>query len=34
MVVESKYFSDVMKNHFNKELVMAKKDDEDFYNST
>ena len=34
MVVESKCFSDVMKNHFNKEFVMTKKDDEDFYNST
>ena len=26
MVVESKYYSDVMKKHFNKELVMTKKD--------
>ena len=31
---EHKYFSDVIKNHFNKELVMTKKDNEDFENST
>ena len=30
MIEESKYCSDVMKKHFNKELVMAKKDNEDF----
>ena len=30
MIKESKYCSDVMKKHFNKELVMAKKDNEDF----
>ena len=34
MVEKSKYFSDVMKKHFNKELVMTKKDNEDFKNST
>ena len=34
MVEESKYCSDVMKNHFNKELVMNKKDVADFENST
>ena len=32
MVEESKYWSDVMKKHFNKELVMAKEDDKDFEN--
>ena len=32
MIEESKYCSDVMKKHFNKELVMTK--DEDFENST
>ena len=31
---ESKYCSDVMEKHFNKELVMTKKDNEDFQNST
>ena len=31
---ESKYCSDAMKKHFNKELVMTKKDDDDFQNST
>ena len=34
MIKESKYCSDVMKKHFNKELVMTKKDDEDFERST
>ena len=34
MIGESKYCSDVMKKHFNKELVMNKGDDEDFENST
>ena len=34
MIEASKYYSDVMKNHFNKELVMTKKDNEDFENST
>ena len=34
MIEESKYCSDVMKKHFNKELVMNKKDNEDFQNST
>ena len=33
-IEESKCCSDVMKKHFNKELVMAKEDDEDFENST
>ena len=34
MIEESKYCSDVMKKLFNKELVMTKKDNEDFENST
>ena len=34
MVEEDKFFSDVMKKHFNKELAMIKKDGEDFKNST
>ena len=34
MTEESKYCSDVMKKHFNKELVMTKEDNEDFKNST
>ena len=33
MIEESKYCSDVMKKHFNKEHVMTKKDNEDFENS-
>ena len=32
MIEESKYCSDVMKKNFNKELVMTKKDNEDFGN--
>ena len=31
---ESKYYSDEMNKHFRKELVMTKKDDEDFGNAT
>ena len=34
MIEESNYCSEMMKNHFNKELVMNKKDNEDFKNST
>ena len=34
MTKESKYCSHVMKKHFNKELVMTKKDNKDFENST
>ena len=34
MIDESKHCSDVMKKHFNKELVMTKEDNEDFENST
>ena len=34
MVEESKYCSDVMEKPFNKELVMTKKNNEDFKNST
>ena len=34
MIEESKYCSDVIKKHFNKELVMTKKDNESFKNST
>ena len=30
MIKESKYCSNVMEKHFNKELVMIKKDNEDF----
>ena len=33
MIEESKYCSDVMKKHFNKELVMTKEDNEDFKDS-
>ena len=34
MIEESKYCSHVIKNHFNKELVMTKEDDESFESST
>ena len=34
MIEESKYCSDVMKKHFNKELLMTKNDNGDFENST
>ena len=34
MIQESKYCSDVIKKHFNKELAMTKKDNEYFENST
>ena len=34
MIEESKYCSNVMKKHFNKELVMTKEDNEEFENST
>ena len=34
MIEESKYCNKVMKKHFNKELVMTKKEIEDFKNST
>ena len=34
MIEERKYFCDLTKKHFNKELVMTKKDNEDFENST
>ena len=34
MIEESKYCSDVVQKHLNKELVMTKKDNEDFENST
>ena len=34
MIEQSKYCSEVMKKHFNKELVMTKNDNEDFKNST
>ena len=34
MIKENKYCRDVMKKHFNKELVMTKKEDEDLENST
>ena len=29
MIKESKYFTDIMKKHFNKQLVMTKEDNED-----
>ena len=34
MIKKSKCCNDVMKKHFNKELVMTKKDNEDFEHST
>ena len=34
MIEESKYYRDVMKKHFNKELGITKEDNEDFENST
>ena len=34
MLEGSKYCSDAIQKHFNKEHVMTKKDDEDFENST
>ena len=34
MIEESKTCSDEMKKHFNKELVMNKKDNKDFENSS
>ena len=33
-IEKSRYCSDVMKKHFNQELAMTKKDNEDFDNST
>ena len=33
MIEESKYYSDVNKKHFNKKLVVTKKDNEGFENS-
>ena len=33
MIEENKYCSDVIKKHFNKELMMTKEDNEDFKNS-
>ena len=34
MIKESEYCSDMMRKHFNKELVITKKDNKDFENST
>ena len=34
MIEESKYSTEVMKKHFNKELVLTKEDNKDFKNST
>ena len=34
IIEESKYCSDLIKKHFNKELVMTKEDNENFKNST
>ena len=33
IIKESKYYSEVMKNHFNRELMMNIEDNEDFKNS-
>ena len=33
MIEENKYFGEVIKKQFNKELVMTRKDNEDFKNS-
>ena len=33
MIEESKYCSNLIKKHFNKELVMTEEDNEDFKNS-
>ena len=33
MIEESKYYNEVMKKHFNKEIVMTKENNEDFKNS-
>ena len=34
MIEKSKYHGDVMKNHFNKEHMMTKENNEDFQNAT
>ena len=34
MIKESKYCSDMIKKHFNRELVMTKEDNQNFKNST
>ena len=34
MIKEGKHFTDVIKKHFNKGLVMTKRDNKDFENST
>ena len=34
MIEENKYFGEVIKKQFNKELMMTRKDNEDFKNST
>ena len=34
MIEESNYYSDVMKKHFKRQLVMTKKDNEDIKNSS
>ena len=34
MIEESEYYSDVIKKHFNKELVINKRNNKDFENST
>ena len=34
MIEKSKYYTDIIKKHFNKELLMTKKDNKDFENST
>ena len=34
MIEKSIYYTDIIKKHFNKELLMTKKDNKDFENST
>ena len=34
MIEKSKYYTDIIKKHFNKELLITKKDNKDFENST
>ena len=34
MTEKSKYYTDILRKHFNKEHVVTKKDNEDFKNST
>ena len=34
MIEKSKYYTDIIKKHFNKELLITKKDNKDFENSS